>query len=94
MVTATKLKDDLVGSAPASAAGPIEMADLARLSTPPALRLPRIAQVAWVGLAQWSFMFRNQRKFGEVWTAHGYVRGRPVVTHHPDHVRSLFTAPS
>jgi cytochrome P450 len=90
---APTVQESLVGSAPASPSGPIDPADLAGLPTAPALRLPRVAQVAWVGVAQWSFMFRNKRKFGEVWTAHGYVRGRPVVTHHPDHVRSLFTAP-
>jgi cytochrome P450 len=49
-------------------------------------------QVLWFGQRQTSFMFRNRRKFGDVWGAHGYVRGQPVVTCHPDHVRSLFTA--
>jgi cytochrome P450 len=45
------------------------------------------------GQRQWSFMFHNQRRFGEVWSPRGYVRGQAAVTSHPDHIRSIFTAP-
>jgi cytochrome P450 len=38
-------------------------------------------------------MFHNQRRFGEVWSPRGYVRGQAAVTSHPDHIRSIFTAP-
>jgi cytochrome P450 len=38
-------------------------------------------------------MFHHREKFGEVWGARGYVPGLTAVTSHPDHVKSLFTAP-
>ena len=47
----------------------------------------------WFGQYQRHFVFHHRRKLGEVWSARGYVRGRSAVTCHPDHVRSLFTAP-
>lgn len=47
----------------------------------------------WFGARQADFMFRHQRRLGDVWSADAYVRGHPVVTCHPEHVRSLFTAP-
>ena len=85
--------DELLGNAPPSPAGPIEAEELATLPGPPAIRLPRIVQVLWFGQRETSFVFHHRRKLGEVWTQRGYVRGRPAVTSHPDHVRSLFTAP-
>ncbi len=81
----------LIGSAPPSQAGPVE--DISALRTPPAIRWPRPVQVVWFGQLQWHFMFHHQKKFGEVWTANGYVRGMTAATHHPDHVRSVFKAP-
>src|ERR1700722_25899 len=81
----------LIGSAPPSQAGPVE--DISGLRTPPAIRWPRPVQVMWFGQRQWHFMFHHQKKFGEVWTANGYVRGVTAATHHPDHVRSVFKAP-
>jgi cytochrome P450 len=85
--------EELVGSAPSSPAGEIEPGDLASLPRPPAVRLPRIVQVVWFGQRQSSYMFRTRGRYGEVWLARGYVRGRTAVTHHPDHIRALFTAP-
>ncbi len=82
---------ELLGSAPESPAGPVE--DLTGLRPPPQIRWPRVVQVVWFGQRQSSFMFHYQRKFGEVWGARGYVPGRSAATCHPDHVRSLFTAP-
>ncbi len=84
---------ELLGSAPPSPAGPIEPAELAQLPSPPAVRWPRAVQVLWFGQRQSHFVFHHRRKLGEVWSARGYVPGRPAVTCHPDHVRSLFTAP-
>jgi cytochrome P450 len=81
----------LLGSAPPSPAGPVD--SLEGLREPPAIRLPSWLQVLWFSQRQTSFVFHHRAAFGEVWSAHGYVRGRPVVTSHPDHVRSLFTAP-
>src|SRR5579875_2993431 len=81
----------LLGSAPPSPAGTVE--SLEGLREPPAIRLPAWIQVLWFSQRQTGFVFRHRAKFGDVWSAHGYVRGRPVVTAHPDHVRALFTAP-
>jgi cytochrome P450 len=83
----------LIGAAPHSPAGSIEPAELALLPRPPARRLPRLAQTLWFGQRQWSFVFHNRARFGDVWGARGYVRGRAAVTCHPEHIRSLFTAP-
>jgi cytochrome P450 len=83
----------LVGRAPPSPAGPIEEAELATLPRPPAVHLPRFVQLLWFGQRQTSYVFRNRSRYGEVWSARGYVRGTTAVTHHPDHIRSLFTAP-
>jgi cytochrome P450 len=84
---------ELVGSAPPSPAGPIEAAELSTLPRPPAVRLPRIVQVLWFGQRQSSYVFRNRDRFGGEWSARGYVRGTSAITFHPDHIRSLFTAP-
>ncbi len=84
---------ELLGSASPSPAGPIAQEELAGLASPPAVRWPRVVQVLWFGQRQAGFVFHHRDKFGEVWRANGYVRGRPAVTSHPDHIRSLFTAP-
>jgi cytochrome P450 len=47
----------------------------------------------WFGPQQWRFVFHHRRKYGEVFSVRAYVRGRTAVTSHPDHIRSLFTAP-
>ena len=86
-------RPQLIGSAPPSEAGPIEPSELDRLPRPPAVGWPRFVQVLWFGQHQWRFVFHHRRKFGEVWHARGYVRGGATITSHPDHVRSLFTAP-
>jgi cytochrome P450 len=81
----------LLGSAPPSDAGPIE--DQNGLPFPPRVRWPRALQVLWFGQRQWHFMFHYRERFGDVWSPRGYVRGQAAVTCHPDHIRSLFTAP-
>lgn len=85
--------DRLLGQAESSPAGPIEPDELAGLPRPPAIPWPRPVQVVWFGQRQWRFVFHNRGKYGEVWGARGYVRGRTAITSHPDHVRSLFKAP-
>ncbi|MCW3063137.1 MAG: cytochrome [Solirubrobacterales bacterium] len=77
--------------APASPAGPAEGEDL-RLPEPPAVPLPRALQVLRVSQRQIQFMFRWRRELGEVFRTRGTIPGGPVVTGHPDHVRSIFTA--
>ncbi len=91
--TASSSSTGLLGAAPPSPAGPISEEELEQLPRPPRVPLPRIMQVLRFGQRQWSFMFHNQRRYGEVWSPRGYVRGQAAVTSHPDHVRSLFTAP-
>ena len=52
---------------------------------------PRPQQVLRFNQRQIEFVFRARRTLGEVWSMQAY-RDRDVVTSHPDHVRSLFTA--
>ena len=83
----------LIGAAVPSEAGPIEPAELGGLPAPPAIPWPRAAQILWFGQRQWHFVHHYRDKFGEVFAANGYVRGRTSITSHPDHIRSLFKAP-
>jgi cytochrome P450 len=81
----------LAGEAPASPAGPLADED-AWLPEPPVVPLPRALQVLRINQRQIQFMFRWRRELGEVFRAKGIIPGRPAITSHPDHVRSLFTA--
>ena len=85
---------ELIGEAIASPAGPIEAEELGRLPRPPIRRLPRFLHVLWFSQRQWDMVFSNRARFGDVWSLRGYVRGRGAITCHPDHIRSLFTAPA
>lgn len=85
--------DGLVGQAPPSPAGPIEPGEAERLPEPPMIRLPRVLQTLRFNQRQIEFVFRARRELGDVFEMRG--RAAPhntVVTSHPDHVRSLFTA--
>jgi cytochrome P450 len=82
----------LVGEAPPSPAGPIEAGEAAGLPEPPAIDLPPLLQTLRFNQRQIEFVFRARRELGEVFRMHGVVDGGPVITSHPDHVRSLFTA--
>jgi cytochrome P450 len=82
----------LVGEAPASPAGPIEAAEAASLPGPPSIELPRLLQTLRFNQRQIEFVFGARRELGEVFRMRGMIPGGPVVTSHPDHVRSLFTA--
>src|ERR671914_513634 len=80
------------GSAPPSPAGPAP-ADGAPVVLPPTVNLPRALQPLRVPVRQSQFMFRARRELGEVFGINGIIdRGVIVVTGHPDHVKSLFTA--
>jgi cytochrome P450 len=83
--------DGLVGSAPPSPAGPASEEEQ-RLPPPPEVDLPRALQVLRFTFRQIDFVFRARRELGEVFRIQGTIPGDPVVTSHPDHVRSLFTA--
>jgi cytochrome P450 len=65
----------------------------AALRIPPALPLPRPVQTLRFSVRNAEFVFRARRELGDVFQLRGAVgRDLVVVTSHPDHVRSLFTA--
>jgi cytochrome P450 len=43
-------------------------------------------------MRQIEFVFKYRRELGEVFRMQGVIPGGPIITSHPDHVRSLFTA--
>jgi cytochrome P450 len=81
----------LLGSAPASPAGPVAGAERA-VRMPQRLRMPRALQMVRINWRQARFMFNAGREIGEVFGMYGPIGEDVVVTSHPDHVRSLFTA--
>jgi len=83
---------DLVGEAPPSPAGPIDAATEAALEPVPVIELPRAAQILRFSQRQIQFVFGARRRLGDVFRMRSALPGGPVITCHPDHVRSLFTA--
>jgi cytochrome P450 len=84
--------DGLVGEAPPSPAGPLDPEEAAGFPLPPSVNLPLMLQVVRFSQRQIQFVFKARRELGEVFRMRGTIAGRPVITSHPDHVRSLFTA--
>ncbi len=82
----------LIGTAPPSQAGPLDESELKNFPLPPHVPLPRLAQVLRFSQRQTEFVFKSRRVLGEVFRFTGIVPGHPVITSHPDHVKSLFTA--
>src|SRR5437763_10991262 len=82
----------VVGQAPPSPAGPIDREDGSRRPEPPVIQVPRALQVLRFNQRQIEFVFRARRTLGEVFRTRGVVPDGPVITSHPDHVKSLFTA--
>jgi cytochrome P450 len=84
--------DALLGEAPSSPAGPVPE-DGSPVRLPPALPLSRALQTLRFSVRQIEFVFRARRELGEVFRFEGIVDDDlDVITSHPDHVRSLFTA--
>jgi cytochrome P450 len=54
--------------------------------------MSRLRQVLHFSQREIEFVFRWQRRLGDVFRVSGFVPGGPILTGHPDHVRSLFTA--
>jgi cytochrome P450 len=80
-----------IGQAPPSPAGPAE--EQAELREPPAVALPRSLQTLRFTKRQIQFVSRARRELGDVFGVRFIViPGGVIVTCHPDHVRSLFTA--
>ncbi len=90
--TITKTERPLIGSYPASPAGQITEAERAGLREVPRFDLPQWKQVLRFGQRQAEFVLKGRREFGDVFRFHGIIPGHPVITGHPDHVKSLFTA--
>src|SRR3954454_12073525 len=84
--------DLLRGEAPPSPAGPVEPTEAGALRPVPYVPLPPLAQMVRFNQRQIQFVFKARRKLGEVFRIRGPVSDDPVITSHPDHVRSLFTA--
>jgi cytochrome P450 len=82
----------LVGCAPPSPAGPADAEDATRLLAPPVVHGPRALQTLRFNQRQIEFVFRARRELGEVFGMRGTRPETVIVTSHPDHVRSLFTA--
>jgi len=88
----TVADDGLVGAAPSSPAGPLEADAAQTLPSPPSIALPRALQLLRFSQRQIQFVFRARHEHGEVFRMRGIYPDGPVITGHPDHVRSLFTA--
>jgi cytochrome P450 len=87
-VTASPLAER---TAQASPAGPVEPGTPIR--RPPAMAMPRALQTVMFGLSPMGFNLKAQRELGDVWEVDLPAReGALVMTSHPDHVKSLFTA--
>ncbi len=77
--------------APPSPAGPAEAGEPLRL--PPEVPLTRVAQTLRFSQRQIQFVFRSRRELGETFLVRFLViPDGAVITDHPDHARSLFTA--
>jgi cytochrome P450 len=80
-----------IGQAPPSPAGPVGLEE--PLYAPPTVALPRALQTLRFTQRQIQFVFRSRRELGDVFRVRFVViPGGIVITNHPDHVRSLFTA--
>ena len=92
MAIAESTQEGLVGQAPPSPAGPITEEELAGLQSPPLVPLRRMVSVVRFNQRQIEFVFGWRRKLGETFRMRGMLPGNPVISSHPDHIRSLFTA--
>ena len=79
-----------MGEAPPSPAGPAEPSDDVR--EPPLIPLAPAVQLVRFSQRQIEFVFRARRELGETFRMRAVIDGETVITSHPDHVRSLFTA--
>jgi cytochrome P450 len=87
----TPVREAPEGAAPHSPAGPVDPGRGVRM--PPVLPMPRFLQTVRFGMRPLSFNLAARRDLGDVWQVQLLTREEPfVVTSHPDHVRSLFTA--
>jgi len=89
----TQPPNSLAGEAPPSPAGPLEPGEAVGLPEPPAIIQARPLQTLRFTQRQIEFVFRARRELGEVFRMRAvFPDPGAVITSHPDHVRSLFTA--
>jgi cytochrome P450 len=79
-----------LSEAPASPAGPAGAEEA--IVEPPAVAMPGWLQTIRFAQRQIEFVFAARGDFGDVFRMRAGIREGAVVTCHPDHVRSLFTA--
>ncbi|HEV7774504.1 MAG TPA: cytochrome P450 [Conexibacter sp.] len=87
----------LIGEAPPSPSGPAPD-DGAPLNLPPAIPMSRQLQALRFSVRQVPLLFKTRRELGETFAIrfpirHDYDDDRTYIISHPDHVRSIFTAP-
>ena len=82
--------ETLVGTAEPSPAGPIE-GEGDGLAQPPIVELPKLINLLRFNQRQIQYVFRARRELGDIFRMPG-ITEEVVITGHPDHVRSLFTA--
>ncbi len=92
-----RVPSDLIGEAPPSPSGPAPD-DGAPLNLPPALTLARGLTALRFSVRQVPLLFKTRRELGETFALRFPMRRRYADDHtyfitHPDHVRSIFTAP-
>jgi cytochrome P450 len=88
----TPQSNTLIGQAPPSPAGPARDG-VGHLRTVPEVPLSPTAQTLRFSVRQIEFVFGARRRLGEVFRMRTrIVEGGTVITSHPDHVKSLFTA--
>jgi cytochrome P450 len=95
-MTATTTPEELttpfIGQAPPSPAGPARDG-IGHLRQPPEIPLSPTRQTLRFSVRQIEFVFGARRRLGEVFRMRTrVVEGGTVVTSHPDHIKSLFTA--
>src|SRR5689334_2277972 len=91
-MAAATIETPLIGQAEPSPAGPAREG-IAHLAEPPEISLSRTAQTLRFSVRQIEFVFGARRRLGEVFRMRTrVVEGGTVITSHPDHVKSLFTA--
>ncbi len=81
----------LIGAVGPSPAGPAHDG-LDGLRTVPTVAMPLPTQVLRFNMRHKDFVFAAARQYGDVFHMKGTVAGGPVITAHPDHVKSIFTA--
>ncbi len=90
--TEQRLAPGLVGEASPSPAGPIDASEATSLPAPPTVPLPRLSQMLRFNQRQIEYVFGARRRLGDVFQMTTLLPEPFVLTGHPDHVRSLFTA--